>query len=253
MIILVVSDIHANLDALDAVLADAAGKFSGFLCLGDLVGYGPDPGPCVKTVRALADRLRKVHIVAGNHEAALAGRMNERWFNQVARRTIAYNRKVLFADDIEWLSSLPDRDLLADMAPGALAVHGSPLEPLSGYLFGGEETFEALSCMADTDIRLCFCGHTHEAAVYSAGWTDRSIRPVDGDAWTAGYSPAIVNPGSVGFPRAFNRELPSEPVSVESFPAFYALWDTESGTVLFRQVRYDRRPVEARMVRAGLG
>ena len=265
MKILVVSDIHANGEALSSVLDAAYGGYDGLLCLGDIVGYGPDPVPCIRALRALEPKLAWCGIIAGNHEGALSGRVPEEWFSARARASVAYNRRTLGADELAWLSALPETASFGGASPLAIAVHGSPCDPLSGYLFGGDETFEALSYMADTDVNLCFCGHTHQAVIYSCGWGERLTRPVSGQVASVRAGPVIVNPGSVGFPRSFNVPVRAdarspgelygvadEPPPLESFPAYYALWDTEAGTVVFREARYDRRNLEERIARLGL-
>jgi hypothetical protein len=142
------------------------------------------------------------------------------------------------------------------VSAGVFASHGSPLEPLTGYLWGTAETTAALSWLGKRDLRLCFCGHTHEAAVFSGMPKNRIMYPVPGEVVdVAGDAriARIINPGSTGFPRSFNgartADMPGDalPVSESSFPAYYAVWDTMENTVTFRDARYDRRPVEDRI------
>ena len=279
MKILVVSDIHATLDALEAVLSVESGRCEGLFCLGDTIGYGPDPSECVAAIRAAERSFGTAIILGGNHEAGLAGRLPMDWFNDHARRSVRHARSVLSPEDIAWLSGLSSS---ARFNAKVALSHGSPIAAVTGYLFGGPETDEALSYLDETGARLCFCGHTHDASAFGAippGFprfpppgeilriggdsASRVADPRDAPSHASpSYDAVILNPGSVGFPRSFNggrtEDMPgdSEPISERSFPAYYAVWDTEGteagGTVSFREVRYDRRPVERRIMDSGL-
>ena len=253
MKILLISDIHANLDGLDAVLDAETSKCRGVICLGDITGYGPDPEECVRLVRSLHSVFETCVILGGNHDAVLSGKLPLEWFNGHAQSSVAFTSRALSPESLEWLSALPST---VSVSPGVFASHGSPLEPLTGYLWGTEETTSALSWLADRDLRLCFCGHTHEAAVFSGMAKNRIRYPVPGEvvdvAGDAGVA-LIINPGSTGFLRSFNgartADMPGDtlPVSESSFPAYYAVWDTMENTVAFRAARYNRRPVEDRI------
>ena len=294
MKVVVVSDIHANLDAFKAVL-DAERGFDGFLCLGDLTGYGTEPLECLELARSLSRRAAWSLVLAGNHDAVLAGKLPESWFNRAVLPSIAYTRARLSIRDIDWLASLPSaadvilprggsapdasarrRALLSFFDKGtlaAIAAHGDPAEPLTGYLWGGEETAGAYGAMARRGVGLCFVGHSHEASAFSRGGF--GVVSPSGVLSVADNAPAIVNPGSVGFPRDFGllariasdasdaspgagsspapNGLPdAEPLSLERYPAYYALWDTDAGTVSFRNARYDRTAFERRLTAAGL-
>ncbi|OQA62362.1 MAG: Calcineurin-like phosphoesterase superfamily domain protein [Spirochaetes bacterium ADurb.Bin269] len=253
---LVVSDIHANPEALSAVLGDALQEdCRGFLCLGDITGYGPDPDACVRLVLAQARDAEMAFVLSGNHDAALTGKIPVEWFNAHAQRSVQYTRSVISEASVEWLDSL---EHTARLDNATWASHGSPLEPLTGYLWGGLETAIVFSWMTDSEFSLCFCGHTHEAALYYGKARKKVIAPAPGDAAVFSDVPAIVNPGSVGFPRTFNgakaavRKGRVPPVSRASYPAYYAIWDQTERTVSWREVRYDRRPLEERLSRAGL-
>lgn len=253
---LVVSDIHANPEAFSAVL-DAASREDcrGFICLGDITGYGPDPDACVRLVMAQERNAESSLVLAGNHDAALTGKIPVEWFNAHAQRSVQYTRATISESAVEWLDSL---EPCAPIDESAFASHGSPLEPLTGYLWGDLETAIALSWMADSLYSLCFCGHTHEAALYYGTTRKKTVAPAPGDKAELSAIPAIVNPGSVGFPRSFNgakvavRKRLAPPVSRASYPAYYAVWDQAERTVYWREVRYDRRPLEERLSRAGL-
>ena len=121
------SDVHANLTALDAVLADAESRRpDAYVCLGDVVGYGPDPNECVARVRALG-----AETVAGNHDRAAVGEIDLDTFTALARTAIEWTQQVLAPDARSWLAALPARL----NAHGWLAVHGSPRDPISEYIF----------------------------------------------------------------------------------------------------------------------
>jgi predicted phosphodiesterase len=268
--ILIVSDIHANLDAYEAVLAAERGAYEGFVCLGDTTGYGCDPAECVDLVRAAAGEAVLSIVLAGNHDAVLSGRVDASWFNASALKSVGFTRMRLGSAALDWLAALPaSADVLITAGNGsgeptlaAIAAHGSADQPLTGYLWGGEETVETYAAMASRAVPLCLVGHTHVASVFSYGGfgavSPRGVLTVGGGA------PVIANPGSVGFPREFGlfadiigegegaRAPEPEPLSIERYPAYYALWDTEARTVSFRDARYDRGPFDRRLAAAGL-
>jgi len=265
MKILLISDIHANLDALNAVLDAESSKCRGVICLGDITGYGPDPEECVRIIRNLSSIFEMCVVLGGNHDAVLSGKLPLEWFNGHAQSSVAFTNRALSPESLEWLASLPST---ASVSPGVFASHGSPLEPLTGYLWGTAETSSALSWLADRDLYLCFCGHTHEAAVFSETAQKRIRYPVPGEVIrvAGGATPAvdraasvspgvplIINPGSTGFPRSYNGARTADmsgdtlPISESSFPAYYSVWDTMENTVTFRDARYDRRSVEDRI------
>jgi predicted phosphodiesterase len=246
MKILVVSDIHANLDAFEAVLADAARGCGGFACLGDTTGYGPDSEACVRAVREACTAFARSVALSGNHDAAIFGRIPVGWFNERARESVERVKTSLSPGALEWLSSLPPSTAWSE---AVYLSHGSPVEPLTGYLWGGMETMVALSWLEERGSSLCLVGHTHCAAFYSgvrsADPRDRVRSPAPGETVSFARGPVIVNPGSVGFPREFGGDRNS--ISVTSYPAYFAVLDDEAMTVEYREVRYDRRPVERRL------
>jgi len=252
----VFSDVHANRDALEAVLDVGQRACAGLVCLGDLTGYGPDTEECVRIIRGLSSTFDPCIILGGNHDAVLSGKIPLEWFNRSAQSSVRRTKKKLSNDSLNWISSLPDSLDLETVIPFSRAMisHGSPLEPLTGYLFGGDETDEALAWLGRKNIEVCFTGHTHQTAVFSTRSDLGILYPVPGTSISLeGSIPVIVNPGSTGFPRSFNgshsAEVPGEGTSVSeaSFPAYYAVWDTDSKTVNFCEARYDRRPMEKRL------
>jgi diadenosine tetraphosphatase ApaH/serine/threonine PP2A family protein phosphatase len=227
----VLADVHANEPALDAVLADAGARgVDGLLCLGDVVGYGADPGPVLERVAE-----RALVVVAGNHDHAAAGLMDLAWFNTHARRAAEWTAARLAP---RWRRYLAERPLSAER-DGALLVHASPREPAAWpYLVSAEDGAEALSAFAGP---LCFVGHSHLPATWTAGAGGRVVhRPGGGRLALRGGARHVVNVGSVGQPRDGDSR------------AAYALWDVAEGWVEVRRVAYDAAEARRRIHAAGL-
>ena len=241
MKIIVTADIHANFEALTAVLDAARGQFDGFISLGDIVGYGPDPEACVRRLKEIKKQLRLCILLAGNHDAGLVKKLPIRWFSENARRSLKKTAPLVSWKTRFFLAGLRPLYLLSEKT---LLVHGSPLEPLTEYLWGGQETIIALHYLHAEGFRFCFCGHTHQAAVYYA---DRGkyglVHPKPEQTVLLDKECAIINPGSVGFPRTFDETTAQAaiPEDKSSFPAHFLLWDTKASSVVFKEVRYDAR------------
>jgi predicted phosphodiesterase len=231
MIYGLLSDIHANLEALEAVLADL-GDVDAFLCLGDIVGYGPDPGPCVDRVRELPN----LTCVAGNHDLAALGHYDIKWFNPYAGQAILWTSDQLTAEQKAFVSGLP----LASDVPEALLVHGSLAEPMA-YI---TTPAEAIQCFDEMPNALCLIGHTHVAEYYRQREGTRVCEQVS--LWSGGrfnLDPDlryIVNPGGIGQPRDGNPA------------AGFGILDTDAGVVEVRRVSYDIAATQEKMRAAGL-
>lgn len=189
----VFSDVHANYEALKAVLAFfRKSKASRFICCGDLVGYGPQPAECVREVMGLPG----ISVVLGNHDAAVAGKMDLRWFNQNALTAIEFSKKKLSGAELAYLAALPEIVKTGDFT----LVHGSPRKPLTEYLLSEHQFLENLAYWESSP---CFIGHTHMPAYFrqSADSTPETdfLRPMS-KAMLAGVR-YMLNPGSVGQPR----------------------------------------------------
>ena len=226
-----ISDIHGSLEALEAVLAELK-DCDAFLCLGDLVGYGPDPEACIDRVRELPGLV----CIAGNHDLAVVNRFDVTWFNDHAREAVFWTQRQLSSEHLAYLASLPLRARAAD----AELVHGS-LPNEMDYI---TTAWEAASCFEAMVGDLCFVGHTHVAEYY---WQrDHSCLPEQKALWSGGTVPLaedlryIVNPGGVGQPRDGNRA------------ASCGLYNTESRSVEVRRVAYDVESVQAKMREARL-
>jgi len=166
------SDVHANLVALEAVLADLP-AVDAIWVMGDTVGYGPDPADTLALLRECGARL-----VAGNHDRAVGTGEGLELFNVVAREAAERHRAWLGAEDRDALAGLP---VLLDPAPDYTICHGSPRDPLWEYVFDAQV---AATAMAGLSASRCCVGHTHVAATFRTG-----------------QGKVMVNPGSVGQPR----------------------------------------------------
>jgi len=228
MRIAVLSDIHSNLVALDAVLADI-GSVDAIWHLGDVVGYGPDPNGVVERLRGLG-----AVGVRGNHDAAALGGSEIDWFNPDARAAIEWTRTAITAETRAWLTALPERLVQGQYT----LVHGSPREPLWEYITSSPVARANIS-MLSTPIGLH--GHTHLPIVWveDDGRID-TIAPGHGSTFALEARRALLNPGSVGQPR-------------DGVPhAGYLVIDGDAGLVSWRRVPYDIPAVQAAMRKVGL-
>ncbi len=227
----VLSDIHANLVALDAVLA-VIGDVDEVWQLGDIVGYGPEPDGVV-------DRLREIGAVGvrGNHDAAAVGDLELDWFNPDARRAIEWTRATAAARTLDWLRTRPEIELRS----GAALVHGSLRDPTWEYITHASIARESLDRLAEHGVTLGLFGHTHVPVAFRM--TERRIETIepDVDATVAiDDRPTLLNPGSVGQPR-------------DGDPAASAMvLDLERRQAAWIRVPYDVPRVQATMRDLGL-
>jgi diadenosine tetraphosphatase ApaH/serine/threonine PP2A family protein phosphatase len=217
----VLADIHANLAALEAVLADARAEGADeYLFLGDVIGYGPQPAECVRRIAELSPAI----VLRGNHDNAIGSGDLEVGMNHLARATAAWTRDALGAADRAWLAGLP----VEHSGEGWIAVHGAPRDPRRFLAYVYELTYEDnLRHLREQNFAVCFHGHTHVQIAYAeAARAPIKLRALSGFPLLRGGR-YLVNPGSVGQPRDGDRR------------AAYALWDRRSGEVRFRRVPYD--------------
>ena len=231
MKVLLVADIHANLTAFEAVLADAesADGFDRMWMIGDVVGYGPDPNEC-------ADRVREAGAlgVAGNHDLAAVGAVGVEVFNPYARAAVRWTAEHLSPESVEYVMALPQ--VVEDS--GWTVSHGVPSDPVWGYLLTVRAAVEGL---AHFTTRGCVIGHSHSPVFLRMG--PDAAEPVGvagGGVVEVGSERCYVNPGAVGQPRDGDPR------------ASYALLDTDADVVEFRRVAYDIEATQRRMVEAGL-
>ena len=229
MRIAVLSDIHGNLEALEAVLAEVDRIGVDLLCsLGDIVGYGPSPAACVEIVRR-----RAAVSLTGNHDAAVAGLTALDEFNEFARSALEWTAARLDPGQIEYLGLLP----YTHRAPELMFVHASPVEPeLWHYIHGRTDIEEHFAAFTE---RLCFVGHSHRPGVYAIR-SDRSVARCRGFEALRPELRYLVNAGSVGQPRDRDPR------------ASYVLYDTTSDSVEVRRVAYPVEKTQERMRAAGL-
>ena len=231
MRVLVMSDIHANYTALETVLTDADG-FEAVWCLGDVVGYGPDPNACVE----LLSEQPNLSCVLGNHDVAALGRLPLEAFNGDARRALLWQEKVLSASSMAFLEGLSQK---VEVDEHVTLAHGSPRDPVWEYILNtlaARLNFEAF----ETDF--CFVGHTHVQSIFQY---DEKTDRVQLDFPRVGMpfeltGRMILNPGSVGQPRDRDPR------------AAYAIYDTEALTWEPQRVEYDIEAVQKRIREANL-
>ncbi len=230
---LVLADLHANLEATEAVLQDARAQgYDEVLVLGDLVGYGASPNEVLDLVRSLPLAV----LVRGNHDKAASGITDGETFNEIAREAALWTRAVLAPEHARYLRQLPEGPLRAG---GAVICHGAPLDE-EEYLLGDADASRSFTRM---EFDAAFFGHTHFASVFH--WHEGRIlhRFMPGEGGALPLEPGkryLINPGSVGQPR---DRVPM---------ASYLLYEPDRGQVVWRRVAYDRDAAAARIVRAGL-
>ena len=233
---LLLSDIHSNLEALEACLELAEGKYEQILCLGDLVGYGPDPNPVIEKVRSLASI-----IIRGNHDKACSGHEVAAEFNPLARLATEWTRNELTPEHFGFLRSLPAGPVELD---GFQIVHGSPLDE-DEYILGAGQAFPLLRSQQTQTV--CF-GHTHNQGGFMISGQGRfqTIRlPWKKDGLILALSLEeqgryLVNPGSIGQPRDGD------------WRAAFAIFDTGQRAVEYLRVSYNRPRTQEKMRKAGL-
>jgi diadenosine tetraphosphatase ApaH/serine/threonine PP2A family protein phosphatase len=237
MRVLVLSDIHGNLQALEAVLA-AAGEVDELWNLGDVVGYGANPNEVVELMRKLA----RVNV-RGNHDRVCCGLTSSQGFNPVAAAAAAWTQRVLTPENLQWLREMPQGPVKGNGR--AMCAHGSPLHE-DQYIVSMRDAWTPLQQMS---TEVTFFGHTHVQGGFSqrdeewhenrphyATTDEAEQREIDVPVGTR----HLINPGSVGQPR--DRD----------WRAGFAIYDSEAETVVFHRVPYDVGAAQAAIRAAGL-
>ena len=226
----IVADVHSNLAAFEAVLADM-GTVDAVWCLGDLVGYGPEPNECIELLR------RHQHLcVMGNHDAVAVGEMDSSAFNAVAALAAEWTARQLTERSFQFLSALPY--VLAE-GPFTI-VHGSPRQPIWEYI---TQESRAAANFAYFDTPACLVGHTHVPVLFEQQIdVDRVFGrvPGPGDTELVGNVRFIANPGGVGQPRDGDPR------------AAYAIYDSDAATLEWRRVAYPIEVTQRKMREVGL-
>jgi predicted phosphodiesterase len=233
---LILSDIHSNLEALEECLRVAEGRYDRALCLGDLVGYGPDPNAAIARVRGLTQT-----IVRGNHDKACCGLMDPEEFNFLACLAADWTRAELTPEHFEFLRGLPNGPVSFDAFE---LVHGSPADE-DEYIFDSLEAVQAFRAAASP---LVFFGHTHRQGGFflTADGRFRGIEtPAKKNGVPAGFplergSRYLINPGSVGQPRDGD------------WRSAFAIYDADESRVDFYRIPYNLELTQQKMRKVGL-
>ena len=231
---LILSDLHANWEALQAVLEQAQSTYDRVVCCGDLVGYGADPDAVTEWVRENVST-----IVRGNHDKACAGLEDLEWFNPVARQSVLWTQGVMKPDNLDYLRDLAKGP---DLIDGFQIVHGSPLDE-DEYIVTEREVAQVAPYL---EAPVAFFGHTHlQGGLLCHRNGVRRFRAVAEDCSAAAHeleNDAVyyINSGSVGQPRDGDPR------------AAYAVYEPEMHLVTLCRVAYDVRATQKKIIAAGL-
>ena len=229
---LIVSDIHSNLEALQSVIsvAETNGGFHQIWLLGDLVGYGPDPGPCIDLIRQY-----DLRAVAGNHDLVATGKKSPEGFNPLALAAIWWTTLQLTSEHYSWLIDLPVKLVLGDITMD----HGSPRAPLDEYLISPEAAAANFPLL---DSPICLVGHSHIPFFCRPEGDSAVFQRISDDSapLALGTDPMFINPGGLGQPRDQNPKAP------------YAIYDSEARTISHNRAQYDVATTQEKMRERGL-
>ena len=231
---LVLSDLHSNWEALQAVLESAQGKYDQIVCCGDLAGYGPDPNPVIDWARTHLNA-----VIRGNHDRACAGLEDLEWFNPVAKAASIWTMARLTPENLAYLRQLPAGPLQVN---GFQLIHGSPLDE-DEYLMSAADVRNVFDYL---ESNVSFFGHTHlQCGFGRANGTFQMLRRLEGaesEVWQRFDSEGVylINPGSVGQPRDGDPR------------AAYALFDSDTLELVQRRARYDYDTTRRKIETAGL-
>lgn len=223
MRIVIFSDVHSNIDALEAALPEMKShEPEHFICLGDVVGYGAAPNECCDIVRPLVS-----HCIIGNHDAAVCGRMDYAYYYDAARTALSHHARLVDKENMAWLRDLPYTVFEHDVC----FSHGSPISPEAFNYILTEDNARALAEHWDELAPVTFIGHSHLTKVFRIFVDD------DGQVWGDDVSASelfldpsfkyIVTVGSIGQPRDNDAR------------ACYVVWDTETRMLSYHRVAYD--------------
>lgn len=230
---LIISDIHANLAAFEAVLNDAKGRYDKVWCLGDIVGYGPHPNECIELLAGL-DYL----CIAGNHDWAILGKLDVDDFNPDARHVSLWTRDVLTESNLRFVQDLPVALIQEEQFT---LVHGSPRHPIWEYIL-----YPAVAQVnfGHFSTRYCLVGHTHSPVIFYApdnpdGISEAQVPSANNGPEALDSRRLILNPGSVGQPRDGDPR------------ASYGILDLDDRTYENRRIPYPIAEVQERMQELG--
>lgn len=224
----IISDIHANFDALKTIFEDIdKSSVERIVCLGDVVGYGAEPRECIAALRE-----REILTIAGNHDYAAIGKTNINYFNAFAKEATLWTRKICTDEDKEWLKSLTLVEYLEDFT----MVHGTLYAPeLFDYIL---TTYDAYLSLQLLETPVCFLGHSHVPINFV--WEEMISFNYDREIAVRPNVKMLVNVGSVGQPRDDN------------WRACYALYDSTAKKIEVRRLEYDVESAARKIREAGL-
>lgn len=227
--VLVISDIHGNIEALKAVMKDAAGLFGEIWMLGDVAGYGPDPGPCLELLRK-----RQAVMVAGNHDWAACGKIDTDNFNEEAKAAVELHKAYLSASQKSYLEALPETLKRRSVT----LAHGNPESPIWGYVLNDGAAARVLK---EAVTSLTLVGHTHLPALwaYDGHRGAQSLDITYGIEVNYSGRPHLANPGSVGQSRDGDLS------------ARYMILNPERKLMTFRRCSWKRNPTRRKMKSRG--
>ena len=226
---LIVSDIHSNATALQAVLEDA-GAYNRIWCLGDVVGYGPEPNECIEILKTLPN----LTCLLGNHDAAVMEFIDLWTFNNEARRALEVQMHLLSEESRQFLELLKPKDV----QDGVTLAHGSPRDPIWEYVISAKVAERNFSAF---ETQVCLIGHSHIPVIFveNGRKSPTILMPSSGDMWRSKQR-FLLNPGSVGQPRDRDPR------------AAYVLWDSEEDIWTYHRVNYDVAPVQEKILALGI-
>jgi diadenosine tetraphosphatase ApaH/serine/threonine PP2A family protein phosphatase len=230
MSMVILSDIHSNLESFQAVLKDLSHEqVDQVLFLGDIVGYAADPDQCIEILRGLTP-----HIVAGNHDWAAVGLTEIGYFNPMAQAAVEWTAGIITADHASFLKDLP----LTGCLPGILLVHATPYQPEAwDYIFSPDD---AAQCFRHCDQKICFTGHSHYPISFAKD-QEGNISVIRDSTFTLLDSCRyLINVGSVGQPRDGDPR------------AAYGIYKPEDATFSLKRVPYDIKRTREKIIAAGL-
>jgi predicted phosphodiesterase len=232
---LILSDIHGNLEALDAVLAAVGpSSYDAVLVLGDLVGYGADPNAVIDRVQGLAP----LATIRGNHDKVAAGVEDAEGFNTIARSAVSWTTLELSPEHAAYLAALQQGPQIIDEL--IEICHGTPYDE-DAYVF---DELDALRALESARRPVCFFGHTHIPVVFTRSRHGLEVEAPDGEpVWTLAIADDrryLINPGSVGQPRDGDPR------------ASFAIADTSARQVALHRVPYPVETAQQKVLRAGL-
>ena len=228
----IISDIHGNIEALEAILKqfEEIGGIDKYYCLGDIVGYGAEPEACCTRVRELCELT-----LLGNHDAAVAGRMDYSYYYDAAREALDWCRERLSEENMEWLKTLPYTHRLEDVE----LSHGSPLQPEEyDYIFALDQARDLIENKPDL-ARVTFIGHSHLTKVFALT-NDNALDVVAPKFTLKPDMKYVITVGSVGQPRDYDPR------------ACAGLYDTETRKFEYVRVDYDIESQRKKIIDAGL-